>query len=184
MCQHKHRKERGALTILTRYDRFTISFSQDPMCYDKIRHTEVVGFLSELTRSFSKKIRSDSGRQESDLTRSSSNGFRRIPMNSGSIRRWIRSEFLGIESRKPRLGDRSFFDGSKQNPCARKPIGTFACIRWSETSQIFDRFPGAWILIHTDRILSVLNAPDRILLSVLDLGRVLARKTFARPNDT
>ena len=54
---------------MRRYDRFTISFSQDLICYDKIRQTEMVGFLSESTRSFSEKIRSDSGRQDSDAER-------------------------------------------------------------------------------------------------------------------
>ena len=54
---------------LRRYDRFTISFSQDLICYDKIRQTEMVGFLSESTRSFFTEIRSDSGRQDSDAER-------------------------------------------------------------------------------------------------------------------
>ena len=84
----------------------------------------------------------------------------RILASSDREQRQIRSE-----SGK----DRSFFVGSEQYLCARKLIGTSACIRWSETGEISDRFPGARILIHTDTILSVLNAADRILLSVLNL---------------
>ena len=95
-------KEKIILKNLTRYDQFLISSSPDLIYYDKIRQVEMVGFPSETTRYFSMKIRSDSGRQHSDSTRSRSSGFRRIPMNSDSIRRWIRSEVLGIESRKAR----------------------------------------------------------------------------------
>ena len=102
-------EEKNTSRNLTGYDQFLMSSSPDLVYYDKIRQTDMVGFPSESTRSFPKKIRSDSGRQDSESIRSSSSGFRRIPMNSDSIRRWIRSDILGIESQKARPGYLSIY---------------------------------------------------------------------------